>query len=234
MHIKDEAETVKVKWQYNSSMYWDTQTHTMGFIPRLLESDISMALSGVSMAILCTEMKRGDPRLGPGLQQGQIYISSRAVKAPPLSAPLRSCFSITVCASQAPSQPPPPLHPPLPKKTLLPRPLCAASSHNPPTVTHAVFSDVKLLCSLSYLSLLIPKLPCWHFFFYFFLSFCLFSFLFFFSQQEESCLSPPRLPLIHPTQSFAIFLPKKKKKKITSTSMIPLKECKTKKHIWGV
>lgn len=54
-----------------------------GFISRLLESDISMALSGVSMAIPCTEIIRGDPRLRPGSQQGQIYISSRAVR--PLS-----------------------------------------------------------------------------------------------------------------------------------------------------
>lgn len=81
-------------------------THTSaaieGFIPRLLESDISMALSGVSMAILCTEMKRGDTRLGPGSQREQIYISSRAVKAPPLSVPLLSCFSVTVCVTQPP------------------------------------------------------------------------------------------------------------------------------------
>lgn len=46
-----------------------TETHTSaateGFIPGLLESGISMALGGVSMAIPCTEMKRGRPRLGP-------------------------------------------------------------------------------------------------------------------------------------------------------------------------
>lgn len=77
----------------------DTHTHTHttdtsctsaakeGFIPRLLESDISMALSGVSMAIPCTEIIRGDPRLGPGSQRGQIYISSRAVKTPSLLYP---------------------------------------------------------------------------------------------------------------------------------------------------
>lgn len=75
------------------SMPKDTHTHTHksctsaakeGFIPRLLESDISMALSGVSMAIPCTEIIRGDPRLGPGLQQGQIYIPSRVVGPLPL------------------------------------------------------------------------------------------------------------------------------------------------------
>ena len=87
-----------------------------GFIPRLLESDISMALSGVSMAIPCTEIIRGDPRLRPGSQRGQIYISSRAVKTPSPSLPLPSCFSITVCASHLPPSPPT-LHLPSQKKT---------------------------------------------------------------------------------------------------------------------
>lgn len=123
------------------------QTHTdrsaakEGFIPRLLESDISMALSGVSMAIPCTEIIRGDPRLRPGSQRGQIYISSRAVKTPSLSIPLPSCFSITVCAPQHPPHTPP-------KTTLSPPPLCAASSHNPLSLSHRVFLGVKLLCSL--------------------------------------------------------------------------------------
>lgn len=105
-----------------------THTHTScipaakeGFIPRLQESDISMALSGVSMAIPCTEIIRGDPRLGPGSQRGQIYISSRAVKAPSPSIPLPACFSITVRASNTPH----------PLKTTLSPPLCAASSHTP-------------------------------------------------------------------------------------------------------
>lgn len=66
-----------------------------------------MAPSGVSMAILRTEMKRGDPRLS----LGQIYISSRAVEAPPF---LLQDNGLWVS------------NPPSPKHTAL----CAASSHN--------------------------------------------------------------------------------------------------------
>lgn len=60
-----------------------THTHTWswaakeGFILWVLESEISMALSRVSMAIPCTEIIRGDPRLRRRTQQRQIYISSR-------------------------------------------------------------------------------------------------------------------------------------------------------------
>lgn len=73
-----------------------THTHTRaraswaakeGFILRVLESDISMALSRVSMAIPCTEIIRGDPRLRHGIQQGQIYISSRVDRPLPLLFP---------------------------------------------------------------------------------------------------------------------------------------------------
>lgn len=50
-HTKDDSK----KCEYAQC------SHLCSFIPRLLESDISMALSGVSMAIPCTEMKRGGP-----------------------------------------------------------------------------------------------------------------------------------------------------------------------------
>ena len=116
-----------------------------GFIPRLQESDISMALSGVSMAIPCTEIIRGDPRLRPGSQRGQIYISSRAVKAPSPSIPLPACFSITVRASY-----PPPLHPPSQNNTFTTT-LCCFLTY---TLSHCptVFLGVKLFCSLLYSS----------------------------------------------------------------------------------
>lgn len=75
-------KNLKIQEKGHTHTHAQTRTHHAakeGFIPRLLESNISMALSGVSMAIPCTEIIRGDPRLGPGSQQGQIYISSRAV-----------------------------------------------------------------------------------------------------------------------------------------------------------
>lgn len=229
-HTKGEAE-MQACTEALTHTWWSSAAKE-GFVPRLLESDISMALSGVSMAILCTEMKRGDTRLGPGLQRGPIYISSRAVKAPPLSVPLLSCFSITVCASLCPPSQPPLLHPLFPKKTLLPLPLCAASSHNPLTVAHTVFLGVKLLCSLLYRSLLILKLPCWYVFLSFLPSFLL-PFLFLSTGgilplSTQAVFDPPDSELCY-------FPPKKERKK---NSLPPQwsrwKNAKQKKHILEV
>lgn len=189
-----------------------------------------MCLSGVSMAIPCTEIIRGDPRLGPGSQRGQIYISSRAVKTPSPCLPLPSYLSLTVCASHPrPTAPPPPPHNHLPstekkkKNTFTTATtLCCFLTLPPLPVTHWLFGGALSSCAHSRRpSLLSLKLPSWGVFLSFSLSIFPSSFLFFPSQQEESCLSPPRQPLIHPAQSLAIFPPQKRKKERKKKSLPP-------------
>lgn len=106
-----------------------TSAAKAGFIPRLLESDISMALSRVSMAIPCTEMKRGT--LALGLARNRDKFTSQLERLKPLPPFYPSCFGITVRASQHY----PLLHTPS-QKTLPPPPLCAASSHSPRSLSH--------------------------------------------------------------------------------------------------
>lgn len=86
--------------------------------------------------------EKGDPRLGPGSQQGQIYISTRAVKTPPPLLPFLLWHN-GPCISTLPTSP----HT-LPKKhfhhhfVLLPH-TALAHCH-----TQRVFLGAKLLCSL--------------------------------------------------------------------------------------
>lgn len=126
---------------------------------------------------------------------------------------------------------PPLLHPPFspPKnKTLIPLLLPHITLL---TDAHTVFLGVKLLCPLLYRSLLILKLPCWDVFLSFLPSFLL-PFLFLSTGgilplSTQAAFDPPNSELCY-------FPPKKERKKnFTSTSMIPLKACKTKKHIFG-
>lgn len=138
---KDEAEMQALTGLCTSH----TSAAKAGFIPRLLESDISMALSGVSMAIPCTEMKRGT--LALGLARNRDKFTSQLERLKPLPLLYRSCFSITVHASQHY----PLLHTPSQKKhfhhhhhhfVLLPH-TALAHCH-----TQRVFLGAKLLCSL--------------------------------------------------------------------------------------
>lgn len=109
-----------------------------GFIHRALESDISMALSRVSMAIPCTEIIRGDPRLRRSTQQGQIYISSRVERPPSPSFPLPSFFIVTVDVA--------PLFTTLQKPVSIPH-FCRLLTEPALTVAHGA-SPVKTVRSL--------------------------------------------------------------------------------------
>lgn len=136
----------KHKHKKKSNIPLNTHTHTQswgakeGFILRVLESGISLALSRVSMAIPCTEIIRGDPCLRRGIQQGQIYISSRVDRPLPLLSPLPSFFILTV------HEPPDPFQ--LPSSKQFQYHTFAASSHNPLSLSHRAPFSVKMVCSL--------------------------------------------------------------------------------------
>lgn len=167
--------------------YSHTHTHMWswaakeGLILRVLESDISMALSGVSMAVPCTEIIRGDRRLRRGIQQVQIYISSRVDRALPLLFPFPSFFIVTVHEAPLFSYP---LESSF-NTTLLPLPYITLS------VTHRASFSVKMVCSLLSNS---EASPSRHVSFQLFCSISTPS-IFSSSEKEEFCGSPIRQPL---------------------------------------
>lgn len=131
-HTKDEAEMQPRTGPCTSH----TSAAKAGFIPRLLESDISMALSRVSMAIPCTEMKRGT--LALGLARNRDKFTSQLERLKPLPPFYPSCFGITVRASQHY----PLLHTPSQKNTstTTTTTLCCFLTQPSLTVTHNEFS----------------------------------------------------------------------------------------------
>ena len=207
------------RWSRNTSMHRHTHTHThthhkspqpeRDLSPDFWNQTFQWLSVGFPWLFHVQKWKGGTlPRAS---QQGQIYIWSRAVKIPPPAVPFLLLHNgLCVLTHIAP--------PPIFKNRTFTTTL---SCFLKLSVTHSEFSYALSSCVHS--SLLILKPSCWDVSFFPFLSFHL---LFFFSQQEESSLSPPVLPLIHPTSLF--YFPKR----ITSTSVIPVKEWKTtKKHL---
>lgn len=167
---------------------------TEGFTLRLLESDISMALCGVSMAIPCTEMKRGRPRLRPR-NRDKFTSQPGRLKSLPLVVSFLLQYN-SLCIST---------HTHLLTNTHFHHQHSELLPHITLTlVSHTVFFlSVELFCSLFSINPKAFLLRCF--------SFSVFPRLPFFpSHQEESKLFPPRLTLIHPTSLF-FSSPNKKK-----------------------
>lgn len=99
--------------------------------------------------------EKGGPRLGPGSLQGQIYISTRAVKTPPPLPPIQLQHN-GLCISTPPTSP----HT-LPKKTSSTTTLCCFLTRPSLPVTHRRFSEALSSCVHSCSrSLLVPKPSC--------------------------------------------------------------------------